>query len=231
MITRTVLLGSLLLALGACTLGPNYKRPPVVVPAQWKEATPSDHELRSDCWERFQDAQLSGLIRKALDGNQTVAQAVGRVAEAEAGLRLVAAQQYPLVSLTPSAGRGKIFTGITSDATATRSLFQLPLNLSYEVDLWGRIRRAVEGSRAVYQASTADLEGVRLGVASEVAQAWFMLLHVDLDRQLLKETVALRQQTRTLVETRLNNGVGSQLEVAQAQVELSQARSDLEGLE
>ncbi|HVR83537.1 MAG TPA: efflux transporter outer membrane subunit, partial [Planctomycetota bacterium] len=231
MSSRSGLPGMLLLALGACTVGPDYQRPAVAVPAQWKEATPSDHELRSDCWERFKDAELTRLIQKALGGNQTIAQAVGRLGEAEAALRLAGAQQYPLLSLDPSATRQKIFSGITSDAFATRSLFQLPLNLSYEVDLWGRVRRAVEVSRASYEASAADLEVVKLGVASQIAESWFMLLHVDLDRQLLKESVGLRQQTRNLVETRVNNGVGNRLELAQSQVELSQAESDLAGLE
>ena len=222
---------ALLVALGACTVGPDYHRPPVRVPDQWKEASPSDRELGADCWDRFKDARLSELIRKALGANQTIAQAAGRVAEAEALLRVAGAQQYPSVSLDPSANREKIFSGITSDATATRSIFRLPLSLSYEVDLWGRVRRTVEASRASYEASLADLALVKLGIASEVAQTWFMLLHVDLDRQLLRETVELRRQTRELVEKRLNNGVGSRLELAQSQVELSQAASDLEGLE
>jgi len=231
MTNRAPLLGAMLAALGACTMGPDYRRPPVVVPDQWKEAVPSDHDIRSDCWDRFKDAQLSRLIRKAIDGNQTVAQAVGRVGEAEALLKLAGAQQYPLVSLDPSAGREKIFTGSTSDSTATRSIFRLPLNLSYEVDLWGRVRRSVEASRAGYEASAAELEVVKLGVASQVAESWFMLLHVDLDRQLLKESVGLRQQTRDLVDTRVRNGVSNRLELAQAQVELSQAQSDLAGLD
>ncbi|HLY75653.1 MAG TPA: TolC family protein, partial [Planctomycetota bacterium] len=214
MTSRLALLGTVVLGLGACTMGPDYIRPPVAVPDQWKEATPSDRELRGDCWDRFRDAQLSRLIRKALDDNQTIAQAVGRVGEAEAALRLVAAQQYPALSLDPYAGREKIFTGTTSDATATRSIFRLPLNLNYEVDLWGRVRRAVESSRASYEASAADLEVVKLGVAAQIAETWFMMLHVDLDRQLLQETVGLRRQTRDLVETRVNKGVGNRLELA-----------------
>jgi len=231
MSSRITLLGFLAAALGACTVGPDYQRPPVAVPERWKEATPSDHDLRGDCWERFGDGQLTTLIAKALKENQTIAQAVGRVAEAEATLGVVAAQQYPLVSLQPSAAREKIFTGVRSDSSATRSIFRLPLTLSYEVDLWGKVRRAVEASRAGYQATAAELEVVKLGVSAEVAQTWFMLLHVDLDRQLLRETVELRQQTLTLVDSRVRNGVGNRLELAQSQVELSQAQSDLAGLD
>jgi multidrug efflux system outer membrane protein len=221
----------MLLALGACTTGPDYKRPAVAVPDHWKEAAPADHEIRGDWWEEFHDAQLSVLVGKALTANQTIALAVGRTAEAEAVLRIVGGQEYPALSLDPSATRQKVFTGVTSDSTARRSLFQLPLNLSYEVDLWGRVRRSVEASSAAYQASIAELEVVKLGVASEAAQTWFMLRHVDLDRQLLRKTVALRQQTRELVEVRFKNGVASQLEVAQAKVELAQAQSDLAGLD
>jgi multidrug efflux system outer membrane protein len=220
-----------LLALGACTMGPDYQRPGVPVPPRWKEATPRDQVLRGDWWEEFRDPPLGDLVRKALGANQTIAQAVGRVAEAEATLRITAAAQFPFLTADPSAVRQKLFTGITSDSTATRSLFQLPLNLSYEVDLWGRVRRSVEASRAAYQATVADLEVVRLGVGAEVAQTWFMLRHVDLDRQLLRETVDLRQQTQDLVEVRFRNGVANQLEVAQARIELAQAQSDSAALD
>src|SRR5579863_8110265 len=215
----------------ACTVGPDYHRPPVTVPEHWKEATPGGPRLRTDWWEDFRDARLSELVRKALVANQNLSQAVGRVAEAEASLRIVAAQQYPWLSLTPSAARERVFTGLSSDSFTTRSLFQLPLNLSYEVDLWGRVRRSVEQSQSLYQASVADFEVLKLGVASEVAQTWMMLRHVDLDRQLLRETVALRRRTLDLVQARFKNGVASQLEVAQARIELSQAESDLAGLD
>jgi outer membrane protein, multidrug efflux system len=225
------LLWTALAWLGACTVGPDYRRPPVAVPEGWKESVPADQDVRGNWWAKFGDHQLAEYIEKAVPANQTVAQALGRAAEAEAALRLVGAQQYPALSLDPSALRQKLFTGLTSDATARRSLFQVPLNLSYEVDLWGRVRRSVEASGATYQASLAELEAIKLGVASEVAQTWFMLRHVDLDRRLLRETVTLRRQTQDLVETRLRNGVASQLEVAQSRIELAQAESDLAGLD
>ena len=228
---RRLLFASLVAALGGCTVGPDYERPPLEIPSGWKESVPRDRESRGNWWEKFGDPELAGFIEKAVSANQSVAQAIGRAAEVEAALRIVGAQQSPSLSLDPSAVRQKVFTGLTSDMTVRRSLFQFPLNLSYEVDLWGRVRRAVEASGAAYQASLADLEAVKLGVASEVAQTWFMLRHVDLDRRLLRETVTLRQQTRDLVETRLKNGVASQLEVAQARIELAQAESDLAGLD
>jgi multidrug efflux system outer membrane protein len=225
------LLGLCLVLLGACTAGPDYRRPELAVPAGWKEAVPADQLPRGNWWEAFKDPALAELIAQALLANQSVAQSLGRVAEADAAMRVVGAQQYPLLSLDPSLARQKIFTGPSSDATARRWLFQFPLNLSYEVDLWGRVRRSTEAAGAAYQASVAELEGVRLGVASDTAQAWFMLRHVDLDRQLLRETVSLRGQTLDLVEARLKNGVASQLEVAQAKIELAQAQSDLAGLD
>lgn len=215
----------------SCTVGPDYQRPKVAAPDHWKEATPGDQTLRGDWWEDFRDPLLSELVRKAFQANQTMALAVGQVSEAEGSLRLAAAQQYPWLALNPSAERERIFSGLSTDSFTTRSHFQLPLNLSYELDVWGRVRRAVESAQASYQASVADYEVVKLGVASTVAQTWITLRHVDLDRQLLRETVSLRQQTLDLVQARFRNGVASALEVAQAKIDLSQAQSDAAGLD
>jgi multidrug efflux system outer membrane protein len=112
------------------------------------------------------------------------------------------------------------------DAFVTRNDFVFPLGLSYEIDLWGRVRRTVEAAGAAAQASRADLEAVRLGVAADVALAWFALRHADLERTILREGVELRRQTLTLVETRRRNGVANELEAAEARAQLAQAEAD-----
>jgi multidrug efflux system outer membrane protein len=220
-------------ALTACTLGPDYLRPPASVPEHWKEAAPSDDAIRGDWWSLFKDPDLAGLESKALAANQTLAAAVARATEAAASLRAVASQQFPDLSSNPSAVRERTYTSLTpgSDAAVNRNLFTVPFNLSYEIDVWGRVRRSIEASKATYEASLADLETVRLGITSEVAQTWFMMRHIDLERRLLEETVELRKRTLGLVETRFRNGIANELEVAQAGVELAQAESDVAGLE
>jgi len=221
------------LALAACTVGPDYRRPAVVVPERWKEATPGDEALRGDWWEVFRDTALAALEKKALAANQTLAQAAARVKAAEANLLAAGADRYPNVTATPSATRQRLYTGVTPgvDDTVTRNVFIFPFNLSYELDLWGRVRRSVEAADAAREASQADLEAVRLGVAADVALAWFALRHADLDRAILRDAVELRRQTLSLVEARLRNGVANELEAAEARAQLAQAEADAEGIE
>jgi len=221
------------LALAGCTMGPDYQRPAVAVPDRWKEATPGDEALRGDWWELFRDPALAGLEAKALAANQTLAQAVARVRAAEAGLLAAGADRYPSVTATPSATRQRMYTGVTpgEDDSVNRNVFIFPFNLSYELDLWGRVRRSVEAAGAAVQAGRADLEAVRLGIAADVALAWFALRHADLDRAILREAVALRRQTLALVETRLRNGIASDLEAAEARAQLAQAESDAAAIE
>jgi multidrug efflux system outer membrane protein len=210
-------------------MGPDYERPKVVVPQRWKEASPNEEALRSDWWELFGDPELAALEKKALGANQDLAGAVARVLEADAALRSVGSQRYPSLSLSPTAVRQRVNDGTfgQDDRFVTGNSFTVPLSLSYEVDLWGRVRRSVEAAQADFQATRADQEVVRLGIVTEVAQTWFLLRHADLDRKLLQETMDLRRQTLTLVETRVRNGIASDLEVAQSRIELAQAESDL----
>jgi multidrug efflux system outer membrane protein len=224
---------SLVLTLAACSVGPDYRRPEVAVPERWKVAAPSDEVLRGDWWELFRDPALAGLEQKAREANPTVAQAVARVKAAEANLVAAGADRYPNVTATPSATRQRLYTGVTPgvDDTVNRNTFLFPFNLSYELDLWGRVRRSVEAAGAAFQAGQADLEAVRLGVAAEVAVSWFALRHADLDREILRDAVELRRQTLALVETRLRNGIASELEAAEARAQLAQAESDAEGIE
>jgi multidrug efflux system outer membrane protein len=221
------------LALAACTVGPDYQRPAVVVPERWKEAAPSDEALRGDWWAIFRDPPLDALVNKARAANQTLAQAVARVTAAEANLRAAGADRWPSAVAAPSATRHRIYSGEVGgkDDTVNRSLFIVPFNLSYEIDLWGRVRRTVEAAGAAYEASRADMEVVRLGVAADVAQAWFALRHADLDRAILREAVELRRQTLALVESRLRNGAASELDTARARAELAQAESDAAAIE
>ena len=220
------------LGLAACTVGPDYQRPPVAVPERWKEATPSDEALRGLWWKLFGDPALDALEEKAREANPGVAMAVARVAQAGAALRAAGSDRYPSLTATPSATTQRMYTGVVpgKDDAVFRDVYIAQLNLSYEIDLWGRVRRSVEAAGAAYEASRADLEVVRLGISAEVAQLWFQLRHADLDGAILREAVELRRQTLGLAEARLRNGIASELEVAEARSALAQAESDAEGI-
>jgi outer membrane protein TolC len=155
------------LLLAGCTVGPNYRRPAAEVPAtykevgDWKPAQPNEQNLGGNWWELFEDPQLNSLERQVDVSNQNLKAAEAQYTQARAMLRYSRADLFPSVSVNPSATRTKtssnrpppssIFNGITTND------YQIPFELSYQVDVWGRVRRTVEASRDEAQASAADL--------------------------------------------------------------------------
>ena len=227
---------------GGCAVGPDYQRPnPVPVPAAWKApspwkaGTPRDAELKQNFWEVFADSVLNDLEQSATTNSPDAAAAFERVEQARAVARMVRADLYPGVSLDPSADRARYSPGrpVQPGATAlayTASDLQAPLDLSYELDLWGRVRRSFRAARAQAQASAADYQNVLLSLQAEVAQTYFAIRFVDLNRRVLAETVDLRQKNLSLVESLHHGGADSAVDVAQAETELASAQADLVGL-
>src|SRR5208282_3274266 len=166
-----------------CTVGPNYKRPAVEIPssfkeappAGWKEATPNDAIAKGEWWQVFGDSELNDLESKAMIASPTLQAAVARVTQARASVRITRADLFPAVTVDPSALRER-YSGTRetppgfSTSAYTANTFNLPLDVSYEVDLWGRVRRSVESARAQAQASEADYENILLTLKSDVAQ-------------------------------------------------------------
>lgn len=226
-----------------CTVGPNYKRPSVEVPSSykepppqgWKEAAPHDEIAKGNWWEAFGDSQLNDLETQALASNQTLQAAVARVIQARASVRVTRADLFPAVNVDPSAGRARQsgtrpnppgFVG----AAFTANTITLPLDVSYEVDLWGRVRRSVESARAQAQASQADYENILLTLKSDVAQNYFSLRYVDVDRRILSDNIELLKKALDLTQTRHSGGVASGLDVSEAETLLATTQATYAGL-
>jgi multidrug efflux system outer membrane protein len=232
-----------MLAMAGCAVGPNYQRPPPgPLPAEWKaaapwkEGQPRDAEIKQDFWEVFDDAVLNGLEEQATTNNPDLRAAFERVEQARAVARITRADLFPVLSFDPNGSRSYFSANRTSQpGTAlvgyTGNQFFLPLDLSYEIDLWGRVRRSFRAAREQAQSSAAAYRNVLLSLQADVAQTYFTIRSIDLDRQVLAETIELRKKNLTLVESLHRGGADSAVDVAQAETELSSAQADLLGLD
>jgi len=222
------------LFLAGCTAGPNYVRPPVQTPpgfkeaGNWKPAVPSDAIAKGNWWTIYNDTQLNSLEAQIDVSNQTLQAAQAQFAGARAALKLARSPFYPSVSVAPSASR---VHQSSNRAVATSSTVEsygdlvLPVDVSYEPDLWGRVLRSVEAGRAEAQATAADLANVSLSLHAELALDYFELRGLDTQKQLLDSTVAADQKELDLTTSRYKGGIASEVDVAQAQTQLESTRA------
>ena len=242
MMSRSVLLATVLLLTAACAVGPNYKRPSVPVPpaykepahaaadtSQWKTAEPQDEASRGKWWTAYGDPQLDALEEQVSVSNQTIAQAEAQYRAVRAAVRLARSDFFPTVavgaSATRSSGVASRSSAPTSSAPPTVTNYQLPLEASWEPDLFGRVRRSAESSVASAQASAADLESVRLAMHAQLATLYFTLRGLDTQRQLLDSTVAAYATALQITTNRYQQGVVSGVDVAQARAQLETTRA------
>jgi multidrug efflux system outer membrane protein len=201
----------------------------------WKEGTPRDAEIKQNFWEIFDDPVLTGLEVEATTNNPNLQAAFERVEEARAVARVTRADLFPGVSFDPYANRTRYSANRTVQPYSsvlgyTGNDIVLPLELSYEVDLWGRVRRSFRAAREQAQASAAEYQNVMLSLQANVAETYFMIRSVDLDRRVVAQTIDLRQKNLNLVESLHRGGADSAVDLAEAQTELSSAQADLVGL-
>jgi NodT family efflux transporter outer membrane factor (OMF) lipoprotein len=217
-----------------CTVGPAYRRPTAVVPTaykelgNWKEAQPNDQHLGGNWWEMFQDPELNALELQVNVSNQNLKAAEAQYTQARAAVRYNRAAYYPTIDGGASATRNKISSNRPPSLATngvTYSDFQVPFELSYEVDVWGRVRRTVESYRDQAQASAADLATVNLSMHAQVALFYFQARVLDAEEQLLNSTVTQYQQALELIENRYAGGIASDLEVQQATTQLETTRA------
>ena len=229
-----------LMLLSGCAVGPRYSRPSAPVPTDyketpqnWKPAQPADQTLRGKWWEIYQDPQLNALEEKINISNQSLKAAQAQFEQARATVRYNRADYYPTITVGASATRERFSANrplnpITLNGkpqNATTNDLVIPVDMSYEPDVWGRVRRTVEAARADAQATLADLESVRLSVHSELAVDYFQARELDAEAALLDSTVASYTKQLELTNNRYNGGVASQVDVAQAQTQLETARA------
>src|ERR1700694_87220 len=217
-----------------CTVGPTYRRPTAEVPTaykelgNWKEAQPNDQNLGGNWWEMFQDPQLNALELQVNVSNQNLKAAEAQYTQARALVRYNRAAYFPTLTAGADASRNKISNNRPPSLTTngrTYNDFQIPFQLSYEVDVWGRIRRTVESYREQAQASAADLATVNLSMHSQLALDYFQARVLDAEEQLLNSTVKQYEQALELIESRFAGGIASDLEVQQARTQLETTRA------
>jgi NodT family efflux transporter outer membrane factor (OMF) lipoprotein len=221
--------------LAGCAVGPKYKTPTVPAPpaykemGNWKSAQPSDQNLGGNWWEIFQDPQLNALEQQINVSNQNLKAAVAQYQEARAALRYARADYYPTISTAPTATRERYSDNRPGSAArgTTFNDFVLPVNLSYQVNAWGRVSKNVESYREQAQASAADLAVVNLTMHADFALDYFAARTLDAEEKLLQDTVGQYQQALQLNEERYKGGLASEVEVEQARTILETTQAQL----
>lgn len=225
-----------LVFLGGCIAGPKYVRPAVDVPAAykeapagWKTAQPSDAAFKGKWWEIYQDPELDSFEEQVTISNQTIRAAVAQFEGARAALRVSRSNYFPTVNGGLSLTREHVSSNAPlfkrGSSKSDYSDYVLPIDASYEPDLWGRVRRSVEASRSEAQASAADLANVNLSMHAELAFDYFELRGLDAEKALLDSAVGSYQTALDLTEHRYNGGLVSAVDVAQAKTELETTRA------
>jgi len=241
-IVTSIVAALLVLLLAGCTVGPKYIKPAVpTTPAykeeapgsfkesdQWQPAQPGDQTSRGNWWEIFGDPELNKLEEQIAGSNQNLKVAEARFREARAAIRFNRASQFPTISTVPSASYVK-----SSDFSpnfpsriqqSSKGDFVLPFDLSYELDLWGRVRRSVAAAREETQATAADYETAKLSLEAELALDYFELRSADAQKQLLDDTVKAYTDNVQLTLNRFKGGVAPKADLAQAQTQLDTTR-------
>jgi NodT family efflux transporter outer membrane factor (OMF) lipoprotein len=219
-----------------CAVGPRYVRPAAPAAAVdafkgtegWTQARPSDEVPRGKWWEVFGDDQLNALEEGLAGSNEDLKAADARFREARALIGVSRAAQSPAVAVAPSAAVVRN-SGNTSVSSSTQTppatgLYAVPLDLSYEVDVWGRIRRSVAAARDRAQASAADRQAIALSLQAELALDYFELRGADAQRRLLDAAVAAFAEALQLTTHRFEGGAASRSDVAQAKTQLEATR-------
>src|SRR5436309_7518179 len=222
--------------LAACALGPRYRRPAVPTPETTRgEHGPGDAASLADSpwWAIFGDPPLQALVEEALRSSHDLRAAAARVEQARNQIAIARADMFPQVSYQGQAVRERTFVpGVPgSPANVTFDTFLGTFNLAWEIDIWGRIRRATEAARADYLAAEAARRGVLLTLVSDVAQAYFELLELDRELEITQGTTITFQDTLDLFRRRYAGGIGTLLEVSRASAALTQARAGIPELE
>ena len=217
----------------ACALGPDYRRPETTTPAAYRfehEAT-GDSIADTGWWQVYQDPVLQSLIREALANNLDVRIAAARVDQARAALGSARLQQLPQVSATAGATRERTsLYELPVGFPALGNVFSLEGSLSYEIDFWGKYRRATEAARAQLLQSAYAKQDVLAGLVASVATAYFTLQTLDEQLEITHRTVGTRQKFVDLTQAQHDRGTVSELDVATAQAQLAIAKANLPDL-
>lgn len=235
MLKKLVLVSALAAVLGGCaTVGPDFKAPANDLDATFRHAAGTDEAARLSArwWTMFGDATLDELEGRALRDNPGVKAAAQRLLQAQAQLGVVRAGQAPNLAVGAGASNART-SAETSQGLALggRSIegnnFSVGASLSYELDLWGRVRRVVEAADAGALAAQIDRDGVLLMLSSQVAQSYWQLRGLDAELTILRSALDARREAQKLVEARFKAGLSNELDVSRARIERANAEADL----
>jgi len=230
-----------------CSFAPKYQRPAVQTPAAfkelalkspaatnlWKIAKPTDDDLHGKWWEMFTNAQLNALEEQVAISNQNGAAAFANFLSARAMVREARAQLFPTLTANPAVTRSRQSVGSRSSSLfggGTLTDYSLPLDASWQPDLWGRIRNTVKGNSFEAQATAADLQNVCLSAQAELAADFFQLRAQDALKQLFEDAVHAYRESLDLTRVRFQTGIASDQDVAQAEVQLQTAEAQATNL-
>jgi len=233
---RWAALGVLGVALASgCAIGPDYKRPPVTPPDAFRnQTTPGETASLADqpWWEAFGDPVLRNLIQEALDGNYNVRIAAARVQQARAQAAVARSAFFPQIGYNATAVQSKGLQNILGIGSSDQSTLYLGgASMSWEIDLWGKIRRSSEAANAQFLASEEARRAVLLSLVSDVAQAYFELLELDTRLKIARDSTRAYQDTFNLFADRLRFGVASEMQTSRAEGNLAQAAASIPEIE
>jgi len=243
--------------IAGCSVGPDYRRPAALksepmpsaftVPTdtnnvgEWKTAEPSANVPRGAWWEIFGDGELSRLETVAATGNQSLAAAAARLEQSRADLGVARSDYYPQFSADPEYTRQRTSPNAPlaprktppaqGGVSHTYNNFVAPLNMNWELDLWGRVRRQVETARANFVASADDLQSARLALQAEVALDYFSLRELDQERRVVAESIETFRRSLELTQNRRKGGIVSDLDVSQAETQLRSTEAELPAID
>jgi multidrug efflux system outer membrane protein len=242
-LNRRLIVAALALTAGGCALGPNYKRPAVPTPPVWRDIPAAEAQTLANTpwWELFDDPQLQELIRIALVENRDLKIAVERIEEARARYGYTRADLYPALDVGATAGHLRFNSGslvhtpegdTASPTEATETpIFATSANLTWEIDFFGRIRRASEAERALFMGTQEGRRATVLALVADVARAYFELRDFDRRLDIAQRTIASRREYVELARDRFQGGLTPELDMRQAEAELRRVEAVVFDLE
>jgi multidrug efflux system outer membrane protein len=212
------------LLLGGCALGPDYERPEIDTPVSYIQPVEEGESFANmPWWDLLQDPQLQELIRIALEENKDLGIAVARIEEFRAVLGVTRADQFPTVDLNATGGRTSnsenTFPGNLTDGT--QDYYRLSADVFFEVDLFGRLRRATEAARAQLLVTEEARRSITISLVANVASTYMLLRDLDAQLEIARRTEKLRGESLDIIQARFDKGIVSRLDLNQAQIELA----------
>jgi NodT family efflux transporter outer membrane factor (OMF) lipoprotein len=226
-----------------CAVGPDYHKPDAAVPpawqptASWHEAAPEDAALKGDWWRLFQDDALNSLVERALTGNQDLRVAAARLVQAREQVTVARSDLFPWVGLSAAASRAKTSANrplaeySQPSQSTVQNNFELGPTVSYEADLFGRVRREVEGARASAQQAEADFENTRLVLTAQLVTDYFALRELDAEIAVVRHSLDLQRDALGFISSRHDLGFATGLDLAQQQALVDSSATQLELLD